>query len=234
MDTFLAAGGVGGVLHDVWAWVVGLQYIEYVPRLFVSLLLGFFIGLERRSRHKSVGVRTYMVIAASSALITMAGVIALEGRPMGDPTRLAGQIMSGIGMIGAGVILKRGFNATGVTTAAFILLAVGAGILSGFGFYTIGIIGVIVVLLATVLAGKHFSSKEYAAPVHVVCKNVADPTDVIALFGANAILNGFKQHSNGLLTLEIQPQMSPTECERLLHRLLEHDLIIEASQKHDD
>jgi uncharacterized membrane protein YhiD involved in acid resistance len=228
---------VGGefstILQDVWAWVINLQYIEFVPRLAISLLVGFFIGLERRSRHKAVGVRTYMVISASSALITMAGVMALAGTTGGDPTRLAGQIMSGIGMIGAGVILKRGFNATGVTTAAFILLAVGEGILAGFGFYAMAIISSLMVLIATIIAGKHFSSKEYAPPVQVVCKN-ADPDDVIALFGAHAVLRGFKQSGNDILTLVIQPMMSPAECETLIHRLLAHEAIISATQMDAD
>lgn len=220
------------VLHDIWAWVLNLQYIEFVPRLAIALLVGFLIGLERRSRHKAVGVRTYMVISASSALISMAGVMALVGVTGGDPTRLAGQIMSGIGMIGAGVILKRGFNATGVTTAAFILLAVGEGILAGFGFYAMAIISTLLVLLATIIAGKHFSSKEYAPPVQVICKN-ADPDDIIALFGSHAVLRGFRQ-SGETLTLVIQPMMSPAECEALLHRLLVHEAIISATQMDAD
>jgi putative Mg2+ transporter-C (MgtC) family protein len=221
--------GLGTVTHDVWSWILTLDYIEFVPRVAIGLAVGFLIGLERRSRHKAVGVRTYMVISASSALITMAGVMALAGAQGGDPTRLAGQIMSGIGMIGAGVILKRGFNATGVTTAAFILLAVGEGILAGFGFYAMAILSTLMVLLATILAGKHFSSREFAPPVHVTCKD-SDPDDIIALFGAHAVLRGFKQGDNGLLSLTIQPMMSPAECEALLQRLLAHAAIVEATQ----
>jgi putative Mg2+ transporter-C (MgtC) family protein len=231
MYTMLAsiAATPATVAGDVWSWFIHLNDIQFIPRILVALLLGFLIGLERRSRHKSVGVRTYMVIAAASAVISMAGIMALAPGGGGDPTRLAGQILSGIGMIGAGVILKRGFNATGVTTSAFILFAVGAGIMAGFGFYAVGIISTIIVLLATILAGKHFSSKEYAPPVHVVCKD-AQPDHIIALFGAHAILRGFKQLNNGVLHLDIQPMMSPAECEALLQRLLVNESIIEASQ----
>jgi uncharacterized membrane protein YhiD involved in acid resistance len=223
----------GSLADDVWSWVLNLNDIEFIPRILVALFLGFLIGLERRSRHKSVGVRTYMVIAASSAVISMAGFMVLDPHSSGDPTRLAGQILSGIGMIGAGVILKRGFNATGVTTSAFILFAVGAGILAGFGFFAVGIASTVIVLLATIFAGKHFSSMEYAPPVHVVCKN-SRPEDIIALFGKHAILRGFKQVSTGVLHLDIQPMMSPAECEALLQRLLVHESIIEASQSDVD
>lgn len=221
------AGDLWGALVDVYLWIAAQPHMEYLPRVLVGLLLGFFIGLERRARHKAVGVRTYMVIAGSAALITLAGTIMLDGRPAGDPTRLAGQIMSGIGMIGAGVILKRGFNASGVTTAAFILLAVGAGIATGFGIFALAIVSVLIVLAATIVASKIFNSKEYAPPVHVTCQG-ADADDVIALFGKNAIMGGFKKGENGALSLIVQPQMGPAECERLLQRLIDNEQILEA------
>lgn len=235
MNTILTgiAATAGSAASDIWTWVLSLNNIDFVPRILVALLLGFMIGLERRSRHKSVAVRTYMVISASAAVITTAGVMASAAVQGADPTRLAGAILSGIGMIGAGVILKRGFNATGVTTSAFILFAVGAGILAGFGFYAVGIITTATVLLATIIAGKHFSSKEYAPPVHVVCKD-AEPDHIIALFGKHAILRGFKQGTDGRLTLEIQPMLSPAECEALLARLLVHESIVEAIQSDAD
>lgn len=237
MDTLTIAASAVSTLStavgDVWHWFLALPHIEYLPRVLMGLLLGFLIGLERRSRHKAVGVRTYMVISGASALITMCGDIALTGVTGGDPTRLAGQIMSGIGMIGAGVILKRGFNSTGVTTAAFILFAVGAGIAAGFGIYSLTFICVVITLLATIVAGKFFNSKEYAPPVTVVCKD-GDPDDIIALFGRNAILGGFKKSANGTLTLVVQPQMTPLECERLLQRLITNEQIIEATLKDAD
>ena len=141
--------------------------------------------------------------------------------------------MSGIGMIGAGVILKRGFNASGVTTAAFILLAVGAGIGSGFGIFAMTIIGTTLVLFSTVIASRFFNSKEYAPPVTVVFRE-ADADDVILLFGKNAVLGGFKKGANGTTTLVVQPQMSPYDTERLLQRLIDHPQIIEATLKDAD
>lgn len=236
MDTPIVANAVNtlwSAFGDVWQYFLSLPHIEYLPRLLMALLLGFLIGLERRSRHKAVGVRTYMVIAGASALITLCGEIALANTDGGDPTRLAGQIMSGIGMIGAGVILKRGFNSTGVTTAAFILLAVGAGIAAGFGIYSLTFICVVITLLATIFAGKVFNSKEYAPPVTVVCTG-GDPDDIIALFGRNAILGGFEKGANGTLELVVQPQMTPLECERLLQRLIANEQIIKATLKDAD
>lgn len=213
---------------SIWQWFFALQHIEYAPRVLVALALGFTIGLERRSRHKSVGVRTYMIIAGSSALITLCGYIMLLDREMGDPTRLAGQILAGIGFIGAGVILKRGFNSSGVTTAALILLAVGAGIGCGFGLLGITVAGTLMVLVCTLIAGSRFASKELAPPLIITFSNDATASDIIALFGKDARTGGFRRNSE-TTTVRVQPVLGPVEIDSLLQRLINHDQIISAT-----
>lgn len=210
-------------------WLISEHVFEYLPHLLVALLLGFLIGLERRAKHKTAGVRTYMVIAAASALITLLGTIIVPpGTPGADPTRLAAQILNAIGMVGAGVIVvRRGFAGSGVTTAAMTMFAVGVGMSCGFGLFGIAITATIVVLLAVIIASQRFASNEHAPPVTVVCR--PEFTDEVKhLFGQRSVFGGFKRDQDGWVTLIVQPQLSQADCEALLHRLMKHEHVREA------
>jgi len=116
---------------------------EWLLRIFVSSLLGFIVGLNRTHKHKPAGVKTYMYVAAASALITIVSIqsvtlyAGIREHTMMDPMRLAAQIVTGLGFIGAGVILKDGVRVIGLTSAAMIFFAGGIGIGIGAGFYTI-------------------------------------------------------------------------------------------------
>ncbi len=99
--------------------------------LCVSVLVGGLIGLERQARDKAAGLRTMIFICMGAALFTM---ISRRLAP-GDPVRIAAQIVSGIGFLGAGVILRDGSRILGVTTAAVIWIAAALGMGIGAGFY---------------------------------------------------------------------------------------------------
>ncbi|KQN96344.1 MgtC/SapB family protein [Paenibacillus sp. Leaf72] len=115
--------------------------ILFVLKLGAALLLGLLIGVDRQLRHKPLGIKTSMVIAVASCLITMVSIeasteLAHPGMTNMDPMRLAAQIVSGIGFIGAGVILRRNNDViSGLTTAAMVWSASALGIASGAGFY---------------------------------------------------------------------------------------------------
>lgn len=123
-------------------------------KLGIAALLGLLLGIEREVKHKPVGMKTSVVISVAACLLT---IVSIESsyryaepyvRPM-DPLRLAAQIVSGIGFLGAGVILRRTNEViSGLTTAAIIWAAAGIGIAVGAGFYTEAIVGVILVLIA--------------------------------------------------------------------------------------
>lgn len=114
---------------------------EFILKLTIALILGLLIGIDRQIKHKPIGVKTSMVICVSSCLITVVSIEAAYIFPvndgiMMDPFRLAAQIVSGIGFLGAGVILKRNNDVIiGLTTAAMIWGAAGIGIAVGAGFY---------------------------------------------------------------------------------------------------
>ncbi|GAB2536396.1 MgtC/SapB family protein [Gracilibacillus alcaliphilus] len=140
-------------------------------RLGLAALLGIMIGLERKLKNKPLGLKTCIVISVSSCLLTIISIEAavrygeMTHTMRTDPMRLAAQIVSGIGFIGAGVILKRGDNViSGITTAAIIWGAAGLGIGAGAGFYLESIIGALIILFSVEVLPylvKKFGPKQF-------------------------------------------------------------------------
>jgi len=122
-------------------------------RLSLAMLAGFLIGLDRERHSQPAGLRTHMVIALGAALIMMLSMgIPSEHLAKGynaDPGRLAAQVISGIGFLGAGAIFRFGFNVKGLTTAASIWTTSGIGLCFGAGYYFLG--GVSTVFLIIIL-----------------------------------------------------------------------------------
>jgi putative Mg2+ transporter-C (MgtC) family protein len=111
--------------------------ITIVVRLLISFVAGMLIGYDRERSGKAAGLRTQMLVCVGSALF--AGLSIFIAKSMGvegqDPTRVIAQIVSGVGFLGAGVILKSGNRLTGVTTAATIWTTAAVGVAIGAGFY---------------------------------------------------------------------------------------------------
>ncbi|MBM7586293.1 putative Mg2+ transporter-C (MgtC) family protein [Bacillus pakistanensis] len=129
---------------------------EILIKLGISAILGLVIGLERELKRKPVGLKTSLVISIVSCLLTIVSIESAYLFPGDkdvnitmDPLRLAAQIVSGIGFLGAGVILRRGNDSiSGLTTAAMIWGAAGIGIAVGAGFYMEATAGVIFLIVA--------------------------------------------------------------------------------------
>ena len=112
---------------------------ELLLRLTLSCILGGVIGYERQSRRKSAGLRTNVLVCLGSCLIMVlseALYLNVEGRTNADPARLAAQVVSGIGFLGAGAIMKEGLTVTGLTTAACLWVVAGVGLAVGAGYYS--------------------------------------------------------------------------------------------------
>jgi len=126
--------------------------IDIFLRLALAAGLGGAIGLEREFRHKPAGLRTNMLIALGSALFS---ILSVElGGAAGSPDRVAAQIVTGIGFLGAGAILRSGENVHGLTTAATIWVNAAIGMAAGAGHFVLAISGTCTALLVlTVL--KH-------------------------------------------------------------------------------
>ena len=122
---------------------------EFMFRILVSAILGFLIGLDRGFKNKPAGIKTYMYVTVACTLLTLISVISVDKYGQMnelvrmDPLRLAAQIVTGLGFLGAGVIIKEGMQIRGLTSAAMILFAGGVGIGIGIGFYGVVIFTVI-------------------------------------------------------------------------------------------
>ncbi len=127
--------------------------IVYCVRLIVACLCGFLIGMERSARMKSAGVRTHVVLIAACTLFT---IISKDAFPGADPSRIAAQIVTGVGFIGAGVIFKDGSTLKGLSTASGILATAAVGMAIGSGFIAIGLV-VTAIVLAIQVAFHRFS-----------------------------------------------------------------------------
>ncbi len=134
--------------------------IETLMKLSIAAVLGLVIGLERELRQKPLGLKTSLVISIVSCLLTIVSIESAYTFPDSrtgvmiqmDPLRLAAQIVSGVGFLGAGVILRRGNEQiSGLTTAAIIWGAAGIGIAVGAGFYMEAIFGVLLLLISVEL-----------------------------------------------------------------------------------
>src|SRR5215467_16234648 len=123
-----------------------------ILRLIVAAILGGIIGLERELRHKAAGLRTNMFICFGSAMFTiLSDVLAQEHT--GDHTRIAAQIIPGIGFIGAGSILHAKGSVTGLTTAATLFVVASIGMACGGGLYLLAIFASMLLFLALHLLG---------------------------------------------------------------------------------
>jgi putative Mg2+ transporter-C (MgtC) family protein len=132
---------------------VNSEYFEMVFRLVAALAAGGIIGLERSYRGRAAGFRTHALVCLASSLLMLVTVYEHQwfstrslSRVVVDPTRMAQGIMTGIGFLGAGVIVKEGLTVRGLTTAASIWVTAAIGILTGIGFHFAAGLGVVLTL----------------------------------------------------------------------------------------
>ncbi|WP_372634231.1 MgtC/SapB family protein [Cohnella sp.] len=139
---------------------------ELYFRILISAVLGLLIGFDRTHKNKPAGVKTFTFVTAACALITIVSIESVEvyshlhDRTMMDPMRLTAQIVTGLGFLGAGLIMKSGFEVKGLTSASMILFAGGVGIGIGAGFYGI-VLFTIAVLFVLVRVGGWIEKWEH-------------------------------------------------------------------------
>lgn len=125
----------------------GLGYLDLLLRLGAAMVLGALVGLERERLERAAGFRTHALVSVASALIM---IVSTYGFPEGfdlDPSRIAAQVVSGIGFLGAGVIIFRRNTVRGLTTAASLWAVAGVGLTAGAGLYIPAAAGTVFMLL---------------------------------------------------------------------------------------
>jgi putative Mg2+ transporter-C (MgtC) family protein len=132
-----------------------LSWLDVLARLVVAGILGGAIGAERELRERDAGLRTHLLVGVGSALFTIVSAYAWADFNFSarngvtyDPTRIAAQIVTGIGFLGAGAIIRQGLSVRGLTTAASLWVVAAIGMAAGAGYYSGAIVATIVVLVS--------------------------------------------------------------------------------------
>lgn len=128
----------GGILLNGW---------EYALRLMAACLCGALVGFERKRRHKDAGIRTHVLVSLGSCLMTIVSKYGFLDGVSADASRVAANVITGIGFLGAGVIFLRGRSITGLTTAAGIWTMSGIGLAIGAGMYLLGVTATLLVVV---------------------------------------------------------------------------------------
>lgn len=191
---------------------------NFILRLFIAGLLGGLIGFEREFRAKEAGLRTHFIVALGSALFMLISQYAFTGRF--DAARVAAQVVSGIGFIGAGVIIFQKNVVRGVTTAAGLWVAAAIGLASGAGMYALAIAATLMTIIC--LETMHFVTRRFGEKSlmitisHISSDKLADVLD--SLRKANFEIDSFS-YSEGSATVHIH--LSQRGYQKALSRILE-------------
>lgn len=146
-----------GAIIEGFQNLMAIQEFEIFFKLVLVVLLAGLVGYERESWKKPAGFRTYVLVGISAVLVMICGDL-LYKELGADPTRIPAQLLSGIGFLGAGTILRDGFNVKGLTTAAGLLAVTCIGLIVGAGFYIPAIVATFVVYC--VLSYSHILSEK--------------------------------------------------------------------------
>jgi putative Mg2+ transporter-C (MgtC) family protein len=148
---------------------------DFLSRLGCALLCGAVIGAERQWRQRTAGLRTYTLVAVGSAMFVIVGCLV----PDTSSTRIASYVVSGVGFLGAGVIMRSGLNIRGINTAATIWCSSALGTLAGFGFFKFACLGAAYVLGVNTLLRPvvalinrqpvDLSEQEFKYALHLTC-----------------------------------------------------------------
>jgi len=126
---------------------------ELLIRLILALIFGIFIGAEREYREKPAGVRTHVLVCIGASVFSMISVSFID-----DPTRVAANVVTGIGFLGAGAIMRHKGQVEGLTTASDLWATAALGLAAGIGYYSLALLGFVFVFGILVLGKitKHF------------------------------------------------------------------------------
>ncbi len=162
---------------------IEITTFNVIFRIIVSLILGGVIGIEREKHKQLAGFRTHILICVSSTLLMLLSIYipqAYSSMGASDPGRIAAQVISGIGFIGAGAILKIGANVRGLTTAATIWSVAAVGLAVGSGMYLAACTGTVIILFVlTVLdkIEKEFFPAQFLKYMHITFRDITAQTE---------------------------------------------------------
>ncbi len=132
-----------------------IMLFEYLPKVLLAIFCGSLIGLERELKEKPAGMRTYMLICVGATLFTLIGLHFAQGwEGLSDPLRIAGQIVTGVGFLGAGTIMFAKGYIHGLTTAAAMWMSAAIGLAIGFDLLVFSVVVTLIIIHSLVFLGR--------------------------------------------------------------------------------
>ncbi len=136
--------------QDIWNNYINIEpgFAQIALRLACAMLVGIVIGLEREFTHRPAGLRTHILVALGACVASVMGEMIFENLTANaDPARLSAQVITGVGFLGAGTIMKEGASVKGLTTAASVWAVACLGIAAGFGYYAVALLGMVFIFV---------------------------------------------------------------------------------------
>lgn len=185
-----------------WVWAIGsVRYtLIAIARLGLSAVLGGLIGFEREHSHRPAGFRTHILVAVGSALVMLTAVYMTDKFPDNiDISRMPAQVVSGIGFLGAGTILREGFSVKGLTTAASLWAVSCIGLAVGSGFYVGAFVGTFVIYITLNALKKVIVRGKAGKALYIEVKNLAQQVPEISkiLKRAGAVVHSMEIIDDG-------------------------------------
>lgn len=164
-------------MDNIITLLTGFNNLSVTVRLLLALLMGGLIGMERGRHGRAAGMRTHVLVCVGACMTALVGLFMSD---TSDATRIAAQVISGIGFLGAGTIMIRNQSViTGLTTAAGVWCTATIGIALGYGFYLGALIATIITIITATLLTRLEGGKKYIIRCHIELKNAEETTATV-------------------------------------------------------
>lgn len=181
--------------QEIWNSYIDLSpgILPIVVRLLCAMLVGLIIGTEREYTHRPAGMRTHILVALGACMVTITGeMLQHQYAGVADPARLSAQVITGVGFLGAGTILREGASVKGLTTAASVWAVACLGIAAGFGYYAVALTGTVFIMLTLTifewlqrkLLKSGVAQEMYILAVSDICAGLATVNDAAHIYHA--------------------------------------------------
>ena len=234
-----------GLVSSVnWEFVgIGMDNLYFVIRILVAGICGFCIGYERKTRSKEAGIRTHTIVCMASALLMIISKYGFMdqidlGAKGADSARIAAQIVSGIGFLGAGIIIYRRDTLYGLTTAAGIWAAAGIGMALGAGMYVLGVAATVLLIILQVFLHapiKAFKGRFYITlKATIIIKDDSVIQQMRDLFNINKFTKFKTVRTDDLLTADVEFATNRAYSPEELYNIIQGYDFIKTLEKHEE
>lgn len=166
-------------MEKILAYLTDFNPLSITVRLVLALLLGGLIGMERGRHGRAAGMRTHVLVCVGACMTALVGLFMSD---TADATRIAAQVISGIGFLGAGTIMIRNQSViTGLTTAAGVWCTATIGIALGYGFYLAALIATVITIVTATLLTRLEGGKKYIIRCYVELKDAEKTTATVTV-----------------------------------------------------